>query len=161
MTVRIVVADQSAARFYDVERIGAPLRFFDELSDAKARLHDRDFKSDRPGRVFDHAPPATGRRGSVAHHATGGERSPRKHETQLFARRIAAVLQAAQRDGQFQALVLMAAPAFLGALRAALPKTLSTVITAEVPKDLVHEAESAVVMHLSPSAFPSTVEPRD
>lgn len=35
------------------------------LTDALAHLYDRDFKSDRPGRVFDHAP-LVRRRGATA-----------------------------------------------------------------------------------------------
>jgi hypothetical protein len=84
MPTRIVVADQSEARFYDIERFAAPLRLVGQLTDPKARLHDRDFKSDRPGRVFDHASAAGKRRGAMAHHGTGGERSPRMHEAQVI-----------------------------------------------------------------------------
>ena len=89
MRVRIVVADQSEARFYDTEGLHGPLQPAGQLSDPKARLHDRDLESDRPGRVFDHAPLAAGRRGAVGHHGTEGERSPRKHEAVNFARQIA------------------------------------------------------------------------
>jgi protein required for attachment to host cells len=148
MPTRIVVADQSEARFYDLEEHDAPLRAVRTLTDPKAHLHDRDFKSDRPGRVFDHAPAAGQRRGAVAHHGTGGERSPRKHEARLFASQIAGELEAAARDGQFDRLVVIAGPAFLGLLRAALPAGLKTTVVAEVPKDLIHEPESAIRSHL-------------
>src|SRR5207302_2106517 len=101
MRVRIVVADQSEARFYDTEGLHGPLQPAGQLSDPKARLHDRDLESDRPGRVFDHAPLAAGRRGAVGHHGTEGERSPRKHEAVNLARQIADQLEAARREGQF------------------------------------------------------------
>ena len=97
MHTRVVVADQSEARFYDVVDLGARnLRLAQRLTDETAHLHDRDLVSDKPGRVFDHAPPATGRRGSVGHHGTGGERSPRKHEAESFARTIVAELAKAR-----------------------------------------------------------------
>jgi protein required for attachment to host cells len=149
MRTRIVVADQSEARFYDTEGFAAPLRLAGRLVDPAARLHDRDFKSDRPGRVFDHAPAPTGRRGSVAHHATGGERRPRKHEAAIFARRIADELEKARREKSFDKVILMASPAFLGLLRAALPDALRAAITATVAKDLVHQPEKHVRAHLS------------
>ncbi len=148
MLTRIVVADQSVARLYDIDSPDAPLRPVGELSDASAHLHDRDFKSDRPGRVFDHAPAGGERRGSVAHHATGGERTPRKHEAERFASRIAHELEKAVQQGRCNRLILMAGPPFLGLLRAALPRAVSAVIVAEVPKDLVHAPESAIRSHL-------------
>jgi len=116
-------------------------------------LHDRDFLSDRPGRVLDHAPPATGRRGSVAHHATGGERRPRAREGELFARQIAAELENALRQDRFERLVLMAGPAFLGKLRAALPKSLAATVAAQVHKDLAHAADEVIHEHLPREAF--------
>ena len=108
MRIRIVVADQSEALFYETDRFDVPLQLVGRLTDPKAHLHDRDFKSDRPGRVFDHAPAAGQRRGAVAHHGTGGERRPRKHETLLFARRIGQVLKTAHQQGDFDRLILMA-----------------------------------------------------
>ncbi len=152
MRIRIVVADQGEARFYDVVRPGAALRAVGRITDPKAHLHDRDFKSDRPGRVFDHASTATGRRGAVAHHGTGGERRPRKHEAQLFARQIAEQLEAA-RPGGFDRLVLVAGPPFLGVLRAALSKPLLANLVAEVPKDLVHQGDDVLRAHLVPEIF--------
>jgi len=149
MTTRIVVADQGEARFYNLERFDAPLQPVGKLTDPKAHLHDRDLKSDRPGRVFDRAPTEGRRRGSVAHHSTGGERSPRKHEAKLFANRIAEELEASARSGHFDRLIVMAGPAFLGLLRTAFPPGLKSIIAAEVPKDLIHEPESAIRSHLS------------
>lgn len=148
MSTRILVADQSEARFYDLEGIKGPLRLIGTLTDPNARLHDRDFKSDRPGRVFDHASTSGKRRGATAHHATGGERTPRDHEAHLFARRIAQELETAHHDNRYDRLIVMAGPEFLGMLRTALPKAVSAAVVAEVPRDLVHGPESAVLAHL-------------
>jgi protein required for attachment to host cells len=157
MQVRIVVADEGEARFYDTSHQGSRLRQVGRLEEPKARLRDRDFKSDRPGRVFDHAPTGSGRRGGVAHHAISGEgqRQPSKREAQLFARRIVQELEGAQRERRFERIVLMAGPAFLGMLRQALPKRLRSMVAAEVPKDLVHEADAAVQAHLPREVFNS------
>lgn len=154
MRVRIVAADRGEARFYDMQHLDSPLQEVGKLSDPKAHLRDREFSSDRPGRVFDHA--STGaRRGAVAHHATGGENSPKRHEAELFARRIAEVLARAQQDHEFDRLVLMAGPAFLGELRAAISKPLSSVVVAEIDKDLMHESEDAISAHLPRTVFMS------
>ena len=149
MNIRIVVADQGEARFYDAAGAAAPLLLVSRLTDPNARLHDRDFKSDRPGRVFDHAAPASGRRGAVGHHSTGGERSPRKHEAALFAKRVAGELEDARHAKQFDRLVLIAGAAFLGQLRAALPRDLREVVVSEVAKDLVHEPEHVLQAHVT------------
>jgi protein required for attachment to host cells len=153
MHARVVVADQSEVRFYDVDGPGGKLRLAGRLTDPIAHLYNRELVSDRPGRVFDHAPPAVGRRGCVARHGTGGERSPRKHEALSFARTIATQLETAQRAGEFDRLVLMAGPGFLGLLREVLPKSLLPMVAAEVNKDLVHQTEAAITEHLPREAL--------
>jgi protein required for attachment to host cells len=151
--IRIVVANQGEAAFFDQDSNRGTLRFEGRLADPQAHLHDRDFKSDRPGRVYDHAPRPDGRRGATAHHSTGGERRPKKHEAAVFARRISGQLEHAWRNGEFDRLVVMAAPAFLGLLRKAMPESLRTQVAAEVTKDLVHELPDAVQAHIPPEAF--------
>jgi hypothetical protein len=89
MTTRIVVANQGRARFFDWLNRRSVCRMTGELKDPLARLHNRDFNSDRPGRVFER-----GRR---------------------------------RRD--FDGIVLVAGPPFLGLLR--------RMVRAELPKDLV------------------------
>lgn len=152
MRVRIVVADQAEARYYDSTGVDAPLEPVGGATDPAAHLHDRDFKSDRPGRVFDHAPTGQ-RRGATAHHSTGGENTPRKHEAEQFARRIMDELESAANHGSFERLVIIAKPPFLGALRAALPARLKGLLALEIGKDLVHEDARALRAHLPPTLF--------
>lgn len=153
MRVRIVVADQSEARFYDTGSLAAALQLTGTLTDPKAHLHERDLVSDRPGRVFDHAVPPAGRRGAVAHHSTGSERSAREHAAVSFARQVAQALEVATREHHVDRIVLMAAPAFLGLLREALPRAVKKVLVAEVHKDLVHQSDEVVREHLPREAF--------
>jgi len=155
MRIRVLVADQSEARFYD---LGAhdTLVLVGYLADPLAHLHDRDLVSDRPGRKFDHAPLRDGRRGATAHHAAGGERSPRKHEAESFARRVAVELEETHEHGDFERLIVMSGPTFLGLLREALPEAVRGTVAAEVTKDLVHQGIDAVIAHLPvlPAARP-------
>jgi protein required for attachment to host cells len=153
MIVRIVVANEGEARFYDASRHDAPLTEAGHLENPSARLHDRDLKSDRPGRVFHSAPSGVRRRGAVAHHGVGGESSPRRHEAELFAKHVVEALVKAQREKCFERVVLIAAPAFLGHLREALPESLRSSIAAEVDKDLVHHPEEAIQAQLPHAAF--------
>lgn len=134
--VCVVVADQSEARLYLLR--GSTMRLAATLESAAAHLHDRDLKSDRPGRVFDRAPNAQGRRGSVTRHSTGGERTPRRQVAISFARDIAAAVGASRRSARFDRLVLVAPPRFLGFLRRSLPSALRAQVVAELAKDWVH-----------------------
>jgi protein required for attachment to host cells len=156
MRIRVLVADQSEADFYDLRRprdADLQLNLVARLVDEQAHLHDRDLKSDRPGRFFDHAPLQGGRRGATAHHATGGERRPRRHAAEVFAGQIAAALHRAQLQRDFDHVIVMAGPAFLGLLREALPDSLRPCVLAEVAKDLVHGGAQAVREHLPESLF--------
>jgi protein required for attachment to host cells len=153
MIARIVVANQSEARFYDVKGLKSPLRAVGQLLNPDARLHDRDLKSDRPGRVFTSATTRSGRRGAVAHHDTGGERRPRRQVAVVFARRIAVELSAAKRTRQFDRLVLIVAPSFLGILRKALPKSLQSSVAAEIAKDLLYQTKDEVRAHIPQLVF--------
>jgi protein required for attachment to host cells len=153
MRIRIVVADQTEARFFDTEREASELSLAGQISDPAGRLHERDLKSDRPGRKFDRAPLQAGRRGATAHHGVGSEPNARRHEAAVFARRIAAELASAQRRGGFDRLVIMAPPAFLGTLRSALSATVRKCVAAEIAKDLVHETPGAVRTYLPAQTF--------
>lgn len=153
MRVRIVVADQSEADFYELEQRDMPPQFLERLADPEAHLHDRDLKSDRPGRVFDHAPAAGQRRGAVGHHSTGGELNPRKIEARRFARRVTQALDEALRQHRYDRLVIMAPPTFLGLLREEMPAAVHGVLTAEIGKDLVHEPADALGAYLPPGTF--------
>ena len=153
MRIRIVVANQAEAAFYDLDsRTGEP-QFATRLTDPLAHLHDRDFKSDRPGRFSDHALLGPGRRGATAHHGTGGERRPRKHEAEVFARQVAEQLEQARRNAEFDRLVVMAAPPFLGVLRKVLPDSVRVQVAAEVHKDIVSEPPASVRAHIPPEVL--------
>ena len=157
MRVRVVVADQSEARYYDMVGLKNGLRLVGRAVHPEARLHDRDLVSDRPGRVFDHANLSGGRRGAVAHHATGGERSPRRIEAAKFARRIAGELDAERGRGSYDQLVLISGPSFLGLLRASLSKSLQAAVALEVAKDLVHCSDKVIGAHVSRQILSSSL----
>jgi protein required for attachment to host cells len=156
MRIRVVVADQSEAKFYELGHRPESLKLVGQLLDPQAHLHDRDFNSDRPGRMFDHAPMSGGRRGATPHHATGGEHGPRRHEAEQFARRIAAELERGQRNRDFDGLIILAGPLFLGLLRSAFSDAVRSIVVAEVTKDLVHQSTREVIKHLPPRPYGAT-----
>lgn len=150
---RIVVADQAEVRFFDAPGFARPLKFVGTLTNPAAHLRDQDLTRDRPGRVFDRAAIPGRRRGASAHHATGGERTPRRHATHRFARRVADELERGRRAGRFTRLALIAAPAFLGELRLALPAALQSCVVATVAKDVVHRPGADLRRYLPRSTF--------
>ncbi len=151
MNMRILVANESAALFYDVSDSAEGLQLAGKISDPLARLHDRDLVSDRPGRRADHAPIQSGRRGATPRHATSSEHDAHVHEIETFARQVAHELEAARGAGQFDRLVIMAGPKFLGMLRAVLPTGVKATVASEVPKDLVNHPVQAIREHLPES----------
>jgi len=127
------VADQSEARFYDLEGVNSRLRAAGQLSDPDPASHNAE-----------NAP---------APHAAGTEPRPRKDAAMRFARQIGAELEVARRSGSFDCIVLVAGPAFIGLLRSALPEGVRATLIAEVRKDLLGQDESILQAYVPPEAF--------
>ena len=147
MKIRIVVADQSEARFFDVVA-GRRLKPAGRLTNPSARLHDRDLKSDRPGRVVNGSV-AGRRRGASIHHATGGENTPRRHILAMFVRRIVVQLERARNAGEFDRFAIVAGPLLLGQLRKGLTGALRVRLAAATAKDVVHGPHVDVLSYFS------------
>jgi protein required for attachment to host cells len=150
MRVRVVVADQAEASFFDALTYGKPLRPAGELRNPSGRLLEREFTSDRPGRTVARS---LGPGRSGASHAVAPERTPRKRAADLFARRIAAQLERDRRQRRFDRLVIIAGPAFLGHLRAALPPALSQCVADTVVKDLAPVGSTDLRRYLRRESF--------
>lgn len=135
----ILVADSSAARLYH-KTSRTSLELVDSLSHPESRARPADVYADAPGRVHE------------SHGATRHSVSPRTElhaqEAQRFAREIARRLEADHQQKHFNHIVLMAPPAFLGALRAELSKGVAAVVAAEVSKNLLAADEPAILAHL-------------
>ena len=135
MNVRIIVADERDASFFDLTQPRAAPQARGSLHNDAATRPDRELETDRPGRRFG------GTDGN--RHGVDGERSTHRHESELFAKDVARTIEAARSRNEFDRLVLIAAPRMLGMLREALPASCRDMVAAEIAKDLVHnEAES-------------------
>jgi len=152
LLTRIVVADQAEVRFYDTPGFSHPLKFAGVLTNPIAHLRDQDLTSDRPGRIFNSSVRGR-RRGATTRHGAGGERTPRRRATHLFAHRIADELDRARRAGRFGRLVLIAAPTILGELRAALTAAVLPCVVATVAKDVVRHRPGDLRRYLPRSTF--------
>lgn len=142
--LRIVVADQAEAIFYDSPALEAAPKEVARISDPLAHLHDRDLMSDRPGRSYESV--------GGARHAIERENDPRHREAIRFARRIARRLDEARRKDEFEQLIVVAGPAFLGLMRQEMSRPTRARVVHEVHKDLVHSPVDALRRHLPASA---------
>ena len=83
-----------------------------------------------------------------ARHAIERENDPRQREAIRFAREIARALEEARRNAEFDQLIVVAGPSFLGLLRAELAPATKACVVHEVHKDLVHSPPEALLQHL-------------
>jgi protein required for attachment to host cells len=142
--IRIVVADQAEAIFYDAPSLAARPTEVGRISDPVAHQHDRELASDRPGRSYESV--------GGARHAIERENDPRQQEAVRFARRISCRLDDALRKGEFDELIVVAGPPFLGLMRSELSRPARERVVHEIRKDLVHGPVEALRRHLPASA---------
>jgi len=142
--IRIVVADQAEAIFYDAPSLEARPTEVGRISDPIAHQHDRELASDRPGRSYESV--------GGARHAIERENDPRWQEAVRFARRISCRLDDALRKGEFDELIVVAGPPFLGLIRSELSRPARERVVHEIRKDLVHGPVEALRRHLPSTA---------
>ncbi len=131
----ILVADNSRARIFTIERPRGPLIEVSAHDNPDARKHERDLVTDRPGREAD-----PGGYGRSAFEAP----SAKADSAERFGRELADLLQRGRSEGQFKRLYLIAAPHFLGVLRDLLDTGTRRCIEQEIDKDLVHESPERI-----------------
>jgi len=142
--IRIVVADQAEAIFYDLSSLKAHPIEVARMSDPAAHLHDRDFSSDRPGRSYESF--------GKARHAIEGENDPRHREAMRFAKEIATRLDLDRRKKEYEQLIVVAAAPFRSLMRTEFSTDTTACIVHEVPKDLVHSPVEVLREHLPTTA---------
>ncbi|NOR19105.1 MAG: hypothetical protein GQ538_03345 [Xanthomonadales bacterium] len=128
-TIWILVANQSEARFYSADRIPGNLVLIDTLIHEEGATHARDLVSDAPGRVHD-------RKGS-ARHSMEPDTGVKDEGRRRFVKKIVKQLESAHVRGDFDELVLLAAPAVLGVISKTLTSKLNKAIVKEIPKDVI------------------------
>ena len=136
----VVVAESSRAKVFELEEQGKGLREVENLTHPASRQHEQEMTSSLPGRSFD----SLGGQRHVMEEPT----SPKHQEAIVFSKQIAARLEAARSAGEFDKLVLMAAPAFLGLLREALSAPTAKLVAAEVHKNLVLHDTNDIRAHV-------------
>ncbi len=145
--IRVVVADQAEAIFYDMSSLKTRPVEVARLSDPSSRRPTLELSAqqDRPGRSYESM---GGQR-----HAVGDEPPElRRQQAATFARTIAERLDADRREHAFQQLIVVASAPFRSMLRSELTAGIKACIVYEVPKDLVHSRPEVLRDYLPDSA---------
>jgi len=145
--IRVVVADQAEAIFYDMSSLKTRPVEVDRLRDPTARRPTWELGAHqgRPGRTYESV---GGQR-----HALGDEPPElRRQQAATFARAIAEKLDADRREHGFQQLIVVASAPFRSLLRSELTPEIKASIVHEVPKDLVHSRPEVLRDYLPESA---------
>jgi len=135
----ILVADGTRAHILLSEGRGRPLI---EVSGSEQKLDlksDREMSAERPGRVHESA--------NVERHAIERDDLHRR-EKERFAQSLAAGLDRRLADGEYDRLIVAAAPETLGVIRSSLSEKVRAVVMAEVAKDLTKLPNAQVKAHL-------------
>jgi protein required for attachment to host cells len=147
----VLVADGGRALVYERLARGR-LRPVPTLSFEGPHAHDRDYGTDRPGRVF--ASAASARRAAADPKVPLSERAER-----TFLAGVVQTLEAALTSGSFQRLVVFAAPRALAEIRRRSGTALTDAIVAAAPIDLVRRPASEVTEHLNAMKLDWTAVP--
>jgi protein required for attachment to host cells len=138
----ILVAHEAGARLFANDGIGNGLALVESIDHPEGRARDGDFVSDRPGRSF-RKNSADPRRASMSQ-----SEGPHDRAVSDFARELADKLRHARVQNQFDRLVLVAPPRFLGLLRSSLDGPTSQLVIASIHKDLATSKEAELMKHL-------------
>jgi len=136
----ILVANQAEAQIYSSEQMPRHLMLVDTLVNETGTAHSRDLISDAPGRAFD--------RFGSARHAMEPNVGVKQEQRRRFVKEMVERLEKAHSKGDFDQLVLLAAPAVLGVIRKTLPTDLVKSVVKEIPKDVIGQGVDKIQLQL-------------
>jgi protein required for attachment to host cells len=128
-TTWIVVADSSRARIFELQEQEPQLHEIEDMVNPAGRSNSNDLRSDERGRFY-----GKGERNQA--HTADPAVTPVEHENELFAHSVAQRLEQARNEHCYSQLSLLAAPKFLGLLRANLSKEAQQLVCQELAKDV-------------------------
>lgn len=126
-TIWILAANSGKATLFVAESLKSQLKEFETFTNPEVRVKQNELTSDRQGRSFDSH--------GEGRHALAVETSPKEHEQISFAKTIVDRLERGRVENAYNRLIIVAAPGFLGLLRANYSAPLSELLTEEIDKD--------------------------
>lgn len=141
-TTWILVAHEAGARLFESHGPGKGLQLVEEVEHPAGRARDGEIDTDRPGRSF--------RKNSADPRRAAMSRSEGPHDRAVasFARELANKLQHGRMQNEFERLVLVAPPRFLGLLRSSIDTPTQQLVVGSLDKDLAKVKEADLVGHI-------------
>ncbi|HEY8574829.1 MAG TPA: host attachment protein [Devosia sp.] len=136
----VLIADGAQARVLENTGPGKGLKQVEGLDWSMETLQARDLVTDRPG--------TRGGGGSPNRGGTVPRTDPVEYRETEFVKSVAAELDRHQQRGDFDRLVIAAAPVALGDLRKAISPAVQKTILAELNKDLTNIPTAQLDQHL-------------
>ena len=137
----ILVAQRAGAKLFQSTRAGTQLELLRDIPHLVGRLQDKDLGSDRPGRLFSNA--SHGTRSS-----TDSENTAHDHQAEVFAGELARILDKGRTLNEYDDLVLVAEPRFLGKLQASLTRLTAGKVSRRIEKELTKISDHELKLRL-------------
>ena len=126
----IVVADKSRARLFSIDSPKGPLRELEDFVSPRARMHGNQRPKERE------------------HHTIPPPEPDQYPEAVEFAGELARRLDDGRQQGEFERLLLVASPDFLGTLRKKLSRATAKLVDRSLDANLTHLDADDIRKHL-------------
>ncbi len=140
MSICVVVADSSKARFLLAENGRSALVDHRDYVHPESRLREQDLVSDGTGSESDS--------GGFGKHSMGHENAAHRKHAEIFAHELCIEIDKLRRTSDLRRIYLVASPKFLGLLRASISKQCVDLLAGEINRDLVTHSIEDIRTHL-------------
>ncbi len=142
----VAVVNRSRACFFERETRNGEVHTIHQITNPQGRVPVKELVSDRPGRSFDSG---THGESGGARHAYSSPVSPHDEAALKLVSKIVDYLEEGRVRNQYEHLILVAEPHFLGVLREAMGSPLSSLVSKEVHMDLTHLSNQELAQDIS------------
>jgi len=133
----VVVAESSRAKIFELDQKDRSLTELVGFAHTPSRAHARQLDTDMPGHS----------RHGKSRHLLGQEGAKHQHSA-TFARTLGNHLETARHKHQFDKLIVMSPPGFLGELRKKMSHETNKSVVSEIDKNLVRHHLNEIQAHI-------------
>ncbi len=139
-TTWILVSNASSGRILRNTGPNKGLEMVREFEHPQSREKNSDLVTDRPGHNQGHG---------NGHGSYVPATTPKEHQADIFALELARELEAGRVSKEYERLVLVAPPAFLGQLNQRMNDTVKSLVSDKLEKDYTRATSKELAQHLS------------
>lgn len=133
----ILIANASHARIYARNGNKAELSLVKELAHPESRLKNADLVTDKSGLMQ-----------GTGHGSRQPPSTPKHNEALHFAQELAQTLNQGRCSHEYEEIILVAPPAFMGLINEKMDGQTAKLVTEKMGKDYTHSNEREIVAHL-------------